>query len=617
MASAADEAARQAKTGDSKFLGGFVYLFELRVPRQVAPKGGSTSLLFPLVLNPEQIRMSEPYALAVTVGAGGVLHTDEGGIVVRNLQISGFTGLKPRPYRGSAGFPALKVKTDLVRFPIQAQTDYSGQRHFQFLRTHVFRTYAELRRNAETSEGTRLFWHNLKDDEHWEVKPREFSSTRNSRDRGRLTYPYELDLLALGPAQAAKLENPTRSTLDKVKDGIRAVQSGIATARAAVQELTRVVNEVKLFVRGFLSILNQVVLLIEDSLNFVNGLVDFIRTPFEAVASLSTQIEGAFDVLSRLKDNADDTFNRLPDRVMQQLLNLDDALHTMMAHPEAFQTPAERRLAAMLSAGELTTALGAEEIRATLAQIPPNSFQQYERRGSGPLPSDPLRALGERGVSRNQQRRYRSARQHILSATDTLSSLAGRYLGDPGEWRLLALLNSLRDPYISPNGQPGTLGPGDAILIPSTDRPPQETGIDIYGVPPDAPAEERFCGGDYRIKRGPDGRYRVFADRTLLDAQIAVGIDNVLQAADFRVVATYGQDPLFQDFGRRGAIGSGMSALDQQLGMFRIQEALQQDPRLTSVTVTQEASSGDQIAGEATAQVVGLEEPVRVRLEAQ
>ena len=181
------ETVRQAITGDDKFYKQFLYFFELRIPQKLAINGIQTTVLFPLMLAPENLSMDEPFAVEVTQTQGGGLIVEENGIIQRMLRIRGNTGFKPRAWEGSRGL-ALSVvppekrsySRNLDPFIFDA---LSGQRHFQYLQDAVFRTYGDLKRDPESAEDTRLFWHNPKDDEHWEVIPQKFSLERSSSKR--------------------------------------------------------------------------------------------------------------------------------------------------------------------------------------------------------------------------------------------------------------------------------------------------------------------------------------------------------------------------------------------------------------------------------------------------
>ena len=49
------ETVRQAITGDDKFYKQFLYFFELRIPQKLAINGIQTTVLFPLMLAPENL----------------------------------------------------------------------------------------------------------------------------------------------------------------------------------------------------------------------------------------------------------------------------------------------------------------------------------------------------------------------------------------------------------------------------------------------------------------------------------------------------------------------------------------------------------------------------------
>lgn len=54
---------------------------------------------------------------------------------------------------------------------------------------------------------------------------------------------------------------------------------------------------------------------------------------------------------------------------------------------------------------------------------------------------------------------------HLVIPGDTLSGLAGAYLGDPSLWRVIAEANDIDDPFDLP--------PGTSLTIPSRAQPPQ------------------------------------------------------------------------------------------------------------------------------------------------
>jgi len=190
---------RRELTGDDKFWKQFTYFFELAVPAEVWPLG---SLLFPLVLPPESISFEEPFAVEQTQTQDGGLIVEENGIIQRRMTIRGHTGWKPRKLPHTAitalmGIPSEKRSFDRTLKPLVLDA-ISGQRHFQYLQDAVFRTYADLKRDPDMAKDTRLFWHNPKDDEHWEVVPLSFTLERSASRR--MYYQYNINLLVVGKA---------------------------------------------------------------------------------------------------------------------------------------------------------------------------------------------------------------------------------------------------------------------------------------------------------------------------------------------------------------------------------------------------------------------------------
>src|SRR3990172_6074575 len=88
------ETQRQASTGDDRFYRRFLYIFELRVPKRLAPQG---AFFFPLALPPEDYAIDHEFAIEETMTNVGGLYTDESGIVRRTITMAGTTGFAPRP----------------------------------------------------------------------------------------------------------------------------------------------------------------------------------------------------------------------------------------------------------------------------------------------------------------------------------------------------------------------------------------------------------------------------------------------------------------------------------------------------------------------------------------
>jgi hypothetical protein len=71
----------------------------------------------------------------------------------------------------------------------------SGQRQFQFLQDRIFRLYSDLKQNPDASAGTKLYFHNPKDQENWRVIPMSFTMSR-AAPRSTM-YFYDIQLLVV------------------------------------------------------------------------------------------------------------------------------------------------------------------------------------------------------------------------------------------------------------------------------------------------------------------------------------------------------------------------------------------------------------------------------------
>ena len=112
------ELSRQVRAGqDDKYLRRFVYFFELRVPPSVA-KGATSTFIYPLIIPPENYRMSEPFEVTQTYTNGAGLWLEENGVVARTINLRGTTGFKPRAFpkvgKASGASGAVPYTMDIV-----------------------------------------------------------------------------------------------------------------------------------------------------------------------------------------------------------------------------------------------------------------------------------------------------------------------------------------------------------------------------------------------------------------------------------------------------------------------------------------------------------------------
>lgn len=563
---------------DSNFLKDLVYYFELKVPSFLVT-GGST-FFFPLVMNPEGYTLSEPFSITKTEGQGGGLYVEENGIIYRMMSIKGHTGWKPRKFLGDIGISAVRVPETQRSFSRQILNpiaEISGQKHFQFLQDAVFRTYGDLKRDPSTSENTHLYFHIPKEDEHWEVKPLEFRLEKTLNRKN--LYPYTIDLLIVGPHKdPGKDFSEDKSWLDKIKDGIRMVQSGIDLVKSIIQDVVAYTKEIERTIKGIGAILSNIVSIIDIASDFINGVTEVIIAPAQFVSSVIDQLETSIRAMV-------ESARQFPDTIINSYRTMGDGLNRIRSFPQFFQSSTQTLLQSATKTQDFGKTSAA--LIAAASSTPPNSFQKLLALGTGNLPGDLGRARADLNLNRPLSN-YQSAEEKIIQASDTLQSLSAKYLGDARLWRDIAVLNNLTHPFISKEGIPGTKKPGERILIPSTSIAPDARNITTgLGISPEASAEERLLQTDFMLERvdGPNDLFDFAIDTEggSVDVRTVSGVNNLSQALLSRLRTERGTDQLYKNVGIDRLVGSTIPSLGAEIIALRIAQAVKADPRITSI----------------------------------
>lgn len=592
------ENSRAEEANDHKFRELHTYFFELQVPEEIATAQGDR-YLFPLALNPESITLEEPFAVQRTPTQGGGLYVEENGIIFRIMRIRGHTGFAPRkPRQGRiSDFTALQTPerrsySRLITNSAPIDIALSGQRRFQYLQDVVFRTYADLKRDKTTAFSTKLYFHNPKDDEHWRVVPLRFTLERDKSNR--VLYRYNIELLVVDKAEE-KVLSEDLTLLESIRAAIQTVATAVDTIRGAVQAITQVIGEVKQFVAGVFAIIDSARALIDDVTNVITGVTDLITTPIRSVEALIEDLETSLVAVANAVDNTDDAIAaavagvdraaaEFPDTVRQAFRDIEFGAETILQFPELFEAPAQVEITALQTRNELSLQRSTEVLEGAATF---NTFLEAAALGSGPVVGEAERAAGERGIGRGQPV-FPSAKEHVVEQTDTLQSLASRFLGDARLWKHIAVVNKLRSPYISESGAEGTIAVGGTLLVPSFARAPRKRPQHwIIGTSSELPAPERSLGRDLQLKPHPrdSRRYDLAIDvnKGNTDARTVGGIPNLQQALELRLRVERGTAVLYRDLGYRRVTGTLQLGASLDALAFRLSESVGNDPRVASV----------------------------------
>ncbi len=611
------EQARQA--ADDKYWKKFLYFFELRIPK-VAFEGRRGAAMMPLVLAPQRMTMGEPFAVRTTPTLGGGLYVEESGIIARTLQIAGTTGFAPRvldriPLGSKRVRNELRSYVDRTTDRNDTITRLSGQKQLQMLQDRIFRLYADLKRNPETSAGTELIWHNVKDDEHWRVIPQSFELRRAS-PRSTM-YFYAIQMLAVEPdAHRQVFTSEDRDLFDEIGDAARSIREGIDLVSGTLDNVGGLARDTDDSIRNYVGAVRSVTEIGASAANiaaassdFVNGRTDEIRgVTSEGLLGLLADTENILDAM----DSSLVAVGTLPASVRADWADLERGLHRIAAWPDRLQTALQARVEAL----DVVASTSAAESAAVTAQV---TFRSVRAAGTRPRVGDARKQQASRLQTRRRALAVAGLTERTVGQGQTIHDIASEYLDDASRFREIAAINDLRSPYIHPAGLPGTLRPGDQILIPSrASRQAARTLPVVRGTDLLAPEEHRLFGVDWRLEPSSDGSglYDMVLDEANnagKDVKRVAGIPNLVQAVGTRLRTNKGDSAMYRELGTNVVVGMGNKVVDTETARLHVTSAVQDDPRIVAVSGIQLApQSPDIVDVEFNASVYGLSDRVNI-----
>lgn len=612
-----EETARQARLGDDHFLLGpspkqSLYLFELRVPaRALSDSKGDVKLFYPMVISPESYTMEEGFTVNLTPGLRGGLAVEENGVVQRKLRIAGTTGFAPRKLQ-SESFPSMTSKAGRSHAgprggEVKAGEKYSGQRHFHMLQDRVFRLYGDLKRDPNFAADVELYFHNLRDEEHWRVIPEQFSLTRRS-----FLYAYEISLIVVGPGDKPQLRGSsvegtpaaTGTGASAAATATGAAASGAASAQGASPASEEVkntdswyrgfINKIRAFaeearalaadLQGYVTegiqLVEEVLGLVEQLSNAILSYVSLFIGVLDSIADIARRVEAFITKVINAIAN-------IPEQIEQAWRRMLDALHLTQAfYPaEAETQSASAGLARSdrRSAQDINTTTNT--LRASIGT--PQSSEEVRRAGTA-LTAAEITALRNRLNTVEDVPQFTSLEEYAVGNADTLTSISLRAFGSPKFGWVIAEINGLRPPYISAVPLPGTVRPGERIALPSFSSGAGSDMISGY-VRPESTAsrQTRLFFRDAKI--APSARYPTKVD-LVLDAakgnrsvETVEGLANLQQAIKTRLAIQLGQSVLFPTLGMERLIGLNDAVVDAEILRLGLRRTLQADGRVQTV----------------------------------
>lgn len=548
----------------------FSYVFQLHGP----PWESNFPIVFPLVLNPERYSLDEPMAAEITPTIGGVT-AEEYGQILREVTISGTTGFAPR----QGPFGALSDRP------------YSGLRQVQKLR-EVFSKYGELKADPSSAGHTRMSFHCLKDEDHWEIVPRSVRIDRNARGGGRFLYTYTITFTVVGlAAEFAPPGKPSSLNLEeRYRNARKKVNELAGELNDVVGAATKLQNEVRMLltnniITDVIDGLGQVMTGVSD---FLDGTSAVIQAPrqlmhrtLDALEDLRTALDSAVGVTESVRSYEDmrDVTNRA-----ERILN-DISAHFATSPGAPVRVPpdeAERNLREEQVERTRRTSRALHQSAAATAPNPPAVTEDSET-------ADRARFDRE-----GPPTRYAARRAAVVIQGDTIFSFAAREMGDAENWLLVVLTNDLIQPYISLSGAPGTVRPGDSLFVPVAAPPSSPQLISSGG--PDQPGDQVLAdihGTD--LRRGADGDLLIDQEHGRADVLLVAGISNYTQALRLRLQTVKGTNAVFPRYGVPRAVGR--PGTQEQVIRLQVETeaAVLEDPRTAEIVASRLAQAIDAV----------------------
>lgn len=576
----------------------FTYAFELVA---IDGSGRGANRVFNLPINPQSIHVATRAGATASYTNGGVV-LEESGFTPRDVTISGTPGLEPKrgwilegkdPHNPSTGLTFRDGK-DLTN---------ALEEWFAF--------YWKIKRTPEVATKWLMVFHDFRLGRHWLIMPEAYDVNRNAREH-RLHYPYEIRFTAVADYDTLHLTGimgflaDVRGVGDVVSNAILDIAGYAADAEALVTELDSAV----------VGSLQRAIGAVREVVDGVAGVARGIRNTANIGQRLAVEVRRLVggvkaDLLSLIGLNDEgpggggqgtaewEPGNRQASQAAALIAasnRCECALDTLVAdrrlwQPTLADAHARRRVN---SQGEAAL---------TEAEVAPGAPVEVLL-GARAAPGSRFRRAIEE--TRRIRRAYTGVRQYVVADGDDLRRIAIREVGDAEAWFDIAELNGLRPPYISTTGMPGTVRPGDKILLPTLGG----AGVVTGGVEEErGRIDELALGVDLELGDGGD----LVVDAAGTGFRLVRGHDCFVQGLErVRFRTRVGENAVYPEVGILAPVGEKSGAGMVEAIALSVRRACFTDPRTLSVVNLNVADLGDGAFVEVEVQPRALVGPVLV-----
>lgn len=590
-----------------------VLIYDLQYKKTHSPTdvqlGVNNLAEFYFTVPPKSYEISEPYATTIIPTQNSGRFIESHGIILRDITVSGTTGLRPNKLAREATVPflneiplfgsALSAAVDDVAALVtsnpfggkpgglQNPKEQTGFDDIMFLR-NIFRHYADLKA-ADDSSRYLMLWLNAKDADYWVVEPMTFKLVQDASSP--MTYNYNIVFKSISKFDAKfDLPEDPQSFEDNLNNVLRKAGEADRVIRNSLFTIANQIDKVEAL--GIAA----VTAVVSPAISLLRGINNIVNTAGSFGDAFAYNVKV-------LQDNVNTELNKLfAKQESGDLEPQDDIVHAMLGL---------RKATVLLSSSPLLTKKKQVEVNngiaaAQAAYSIPGDIVSTTRSPNNT--GDPAN-IGSTGTQSTYSK-YR------IQVGDNIKSLAKKLLGNASSWKVLVIINNLKYPYITNNRvSTDVLIPGDFILYPSTSGVSVDNSSaqiasndETTNDHTDLSEVELSYGRDIRLETVEEGSAQlsdIRVDPNLGDYSTIVGVPNVEQALKIKFATEQGTLTSHPEYGSQFPVGTRLTA--PSFNTFRIQakSTLLSDPRIAGVKSINFVSTGDILVTIAKLQLAG------------
>jgi hypothetical protein len=594
----------------------------------VADVRGNPWYQFPVP--PQSYEMTENPSTIVTPTQGGGKFIESQGVLFRDVRLSGTVGL--RPHAGSnnlipAGITAatgvsvsipptltnlglnVDEETGLPK-DIKGKKEITGYDDIIFLR-NLFRAYWDRKRSNVYARKTVMVWVSAKDSDIYIVEPMGFTTTR---DKGNpFGWNYQINLRTL-----CRFDMTIQKYADPV-DLFDTIMNGISTLKQAMKDIAKAMNQIISAVNFITSLpaqLSSTFLSLGMDIYNIGSSMGSAGTWFGragvSMENVCKQMQDQTTTINReaIINKAAETFNLTVQQELQFRLALLEG--TPLPIPTNISDDQLAEFAKNVHRNDAINAIELARITAerllSLKELYPETKQVVINDHKNVYNTNGAQFNAGSPLNLNNMNIPSSIEMDIVGANETIRSIAKRTMGNESYWKMIAIVNNLKSPYISATASDGVLAYNSKIMIPKRAEEGDTGSVSLESPENEESQQDTFqlrqFGRDLKLSTGSSGTdYSDLQVSAQGDLDLVEKESNMSQAIMIKFATEQGELPLHSEFGAMYPIGTKLFLPKLQEFILNTRKTLLQDSRISAVLNLNAYSVGDVLHLSARAQL--------------